>query len=93
MTAYTVGAKGQIVIAKEIRKRLGVKPGWIALQQEIDGHLVVNFVPPEHSRSLKGALAHYVTDENRIGDKDWNEVREEAWAEAIRERFADPDKA
>lgn len=83
--AYHVGQKGQIVIAKEIRDRLGVKPGWTALQRVVDGHLEVHFMPPPHRRSLKGVLAPYI--KNRIGDRDWNEVREEAWADAIRERW------
>ena len=31
--AYIVGAEGQVVIAREIRERLGVKPGWVAVQR------------------------------------------------------------
>ena len=27
--AYKVGPKGQVVIAKEARERLGVRPGWM----------------------------------------------------------------
>jgi hypothetical protein len=28
--SYVVGPKGRITIAREIRDRLGVEPGWIA---------------------------------------------------------------
>ena len=31
--AYMVGIKGQVVIAKEIRDRLGIEPGWLTLQR------------------------------------------------------------
>ena len=87
-----VGPKGQIVVSSEIRQSLGVEPGWRALQMLVDGHLEVFFTPPPHTRSLKGALAHYVTEENRIGDRDWTEVRDEAWAEYVRERWGARDK-
>ncbi len=50
-----VGSKGQIVISKEIRDKIGNKPGWITLEQLVGEHVEVYFVPPEHSRSLKGA--------------------------------------
>ena len=46
---YLVGPKGQVVIAKDIRQQLGVKPGWQTLQRLVDDHLEVYFIPPEHS--------------------------------------------
>ena len=55
--AYVVGPKGQVVIAKEIRDRLGVEPGWLALQRVVGDHVEVHFLPPEHRKSLKGSLA------------------------------------
>ena len=58
---YVVGPKGQIVIAKEIRDKRGVQPGWLAVQQLVDGHVEVYFLPPEQNRSLKGSLARYTT--------------------------------
>ncbi len=57
---YLVGPKGQIVVAKELRDRLGVKPGWIALQRLAGDHIEVYFVPPEHEASLKGSLARHI---------------------------------
>lgn len=49
---HKVGQKGQIVIEKRIRDKLGVKPGWQALQLLVGDHVEVYFVPPEHNRSL-----------------------------------------
>ncbi len=84
--SYTVGPKGQIVVAKEIRERLGVKPGFIASQRLVDGHLEMRFIPPPHRRSLAGSLAHYVNTENRITPENWDRVREDAWASGWREK-------
>ncbi len=88
-SGYKVGTKGQMVVAKAARDLLGVKPGCIALQRVVDGHLDLYFMPPPHRRSLAGSLAQYVTDENRIPPERWNEAREQAWADAIRERYED----
>jgi len=80
-----VGAKGQVVIAKEIRDRLGITKGWLALQRLVDDHVEVYFLPPEHRRSLKGSLAKYVkVHENPTVE--WNRAREYAWSEAARDR-------
>ena len=54
-----VGQKGQVVISKEIRDKLGIEPGWWALQSIVDGHVEIYFLPPEHNRSLLGCLAPY----------------------------------
>ena len=42
--AHFVGPKGQIVIAKEIRERLGVAPGWLTIQRLVDDHVEVYFL-------------------------------------------------
>ena len=57
---HLVGPKGQVVIAKEIRDRLGVEPGWVALQRLEGDHVEVYFVPPAHRKSLKGSLASHI---------------------------------
>ena len=77
--ASKVGQEGQIVIEKEIRDRLGVLPGWTALQLLVDDHIEVYFFPPEHNQSLKGILAKYVTvsvsaEEWQAGEKGGGEV-------------------
>lgn len=82
--ASVVGPKGQIVISKEIRDRLGVQPGWQAVQLLVDDHVEVHFVPPEHNRSLKGSLAAYSSV--RIPDEEaFHQATEEAWARAVQE--------
>ena len=85
--AYIVGAKGQVVIAKEIRDNLGIQPGWIALQRLVNDHVEVYFLPPEHSNSLKGSLAKHV--KVRLGSgRGLDKAREAAWAKMAQEREA-----
>jgi bifunctional DNA-binding transcriptional regulator/antitoxin component of YhaV-PrlF toxin-antitoxin module len=55
-----VGTKGQIVIDKPLRDRLGVGPGWRAEQSIENGRLVVDFLPPVHRDSLAGCLEAFV---------------------------------
>jgi bifunctional DNA-binding transcriptional regulator/antitoxin component of YhaV-PrlF toxin-antitoxin module len=55
----TVGAKYQMVIDREARQRLGVQPGWIAVQAVVGDRLEVRFLPPEHTESLAGSLRRY----------------------------------
>ncbi len=83
--ATVVGPKGQIVIVKEIRDRLGVKPGWVTLQRLVDDHVEVHFVPPEHRESLKGSLAKYINRDTASIDENWSKVKEDAWANAVKE--------
>ncbi len=82
-----VGAKGQITIDKEILHRLGIKPGWLALQRIIGDHVEVYFVPPEHRKSLKGSLAKYVKAPVAPGEE-WDKARDRAWKNALDERFS-----
>ncbi len=82
-----VDTKGRIVIEKGIRDVLGVDAGWETIQELVDGHLEVHFVPPTHNRSLAGSLAPYI--KRTLGpDDDWGEIRDAAWAEAAREKAA-----
>ena len=81
-----VGTKGQMVISKEVRDRLGVRPGWFAVQRLVDDHMEVYFLPPEHNRSLKGILAEYIID--LPSDVGWTQLKEEAWKRAAEEREA-----
>ncbi|MEK7873095.1 MAG: AbrB/MazE/SpoVT family DNA-binding domain-containing protein [Chloroflexota bacterium] len=76
-----VGTKGQVVISKEIREKLGIKPGWLALERVVSDRVEIIFLPPEHDRSLAGALAKYVTKDIPQGEE-WEKLRERAWAEA-----------
>ena len=82
--ANTVGEKGQLVIEKPIRKALGIRPGFVAVQTLRDDHVEIRFYPPEHGQSLRGVLADAVT--KPVGDRDWQEIREEAWRAAAEEK-------
>jgi len=84
--APVVGSKGQIVISKEIRDKIGVKPGWIALERLVGDHVEVYFVPPEHSKSLKGALLPHIKAHIAPG-KEWDEARNKAWNKAARDKI------
>jgi hypothetical protein len=79
------------VISKAIRDRLGVKPGWQALQLLVGDHVEVYFVPPPHNRSLVGCLAPYLKRPATEGDEEeWDAAVGRAianeFAEANRER-------
>ena len=84
--AGNVGARGRVTIEKSIRDALGVGKGWIVLQRLVNGHIEMRFAPPEHDRSLKGALEH---TEVSIPAEDWTDAREKAWADATREKRED----
>ncbi len=81
-----VGSKGQIVISKEIRDRLGIQPGWVAIQRLADDHVEVYFVPPRHRESLKGSLTH-LTTVRITTDAEWDKAREQAWNAMVQERL------
>jgi AbrB family looped-hinge helix DNA binding protein len=89
---YFVGAKGQVVIAKEIRERLGVKPGWVALQRLVDDRVEIYFLPPEHHETLKGSLNSYVKAGIPLGEA-WDQARQAAWEAAAREKGAEDSQA
>ncbi len=84
--AHLVGPKGQVVIAKEIRDRLGVEPGWVALQRLAGDHVEVYFVPPEHTKSLKGSLAKHVKVRIAPGQA-WDKARDTAWERAAKRKI------
>ncbi|MBI2864591.1 MAG: AbrB family transcriptional regulator [Chloroflexi bacterium] len=54
--AYQVSDRGQMTIDHTAREKLGVRPGMIAYQRVVDGHLEVIFLPAPHRRSLHGVL-------------------------------------
>ena len=83
--AYVVGSKGQIVIAKELRDRLGVQPGWVALQRLAGDHIEVYLVPPQHRKSLQGSLAQHIKMPIAPG-QEWDKARREVWEQAAREK-------
>ena len=42
-----MGTKGQVTIAKAIRERLGIGPGWTAVQHVVGEHVELHFVAPD----------------------------------------------
>lgn len=76
-----VGPKGQVVIEKGIRDRLGVRPGALAIQRLAGNHVEVYFLPPPHRRSLRGALAGQIR--RSVPAEAWEEAREQAWRGAV----------
>lgn len=79
--AYLVGQKWQIVIAKEIRDILGIKPGWIAVQNLVGNRMEIQFFPAEHRQSLMGSLANYAQGKIPPGDP-WEQSCQDAWEQA-----------
>lgn len=84
---YLVGTKGQVVIAKEIREQLGIKPGWVALQRLVDDRVEIYFLPPEHQKNLKGSLASYIQTRVAPGEE-WDSARYAAWEKAAQDNEA-----
>ena len=78
--ANLVGEKGQIVIEKPLREALGIQPGFLTVQTLVDDHVEIRFYPPEHTRSLRGALKKYAT--RALSTDELREARDQAWDEA-----------
>jgi AbrB family looped-hinge helix DNA binding protein len=79
--ASKVGTKGQVVIEKELRERLGVEPGHLAVQRIVGDRVEIRFHPPEHDRSLRGALAG--STKRSVSIDEWSEVKDRAWSDAV----------
>jgi AbrB family looped-hinge helix DNA binding protein len=77
---YSVGPKGQVVIAKEIRERLGIGPGWRVVQRLVGDHVELHFLPPPHKASLKGLLRDRIRA--KVSEEAWPEARERAWRDS-----------
>lgn len=88
--AHLVGEKGQVVIEKPLREALGVRPGFVAVQTVVDDHLEIRFFPPEHRRSLRGRLVEFAR--RSVPQADWMRIREEAWAESVRQDWGREDE-
>lgn len=76
------------MIEKEIRDRLGVKPGWRAVQLLVGDHVEIHFLPPEHGRSVAGCLSRYVEEGRATTPEALREARAAAWEEAAKRRMA-----
>src|SRR5687768_7368876 len=81
-----VGAKGNIVIDKDIRDRLGIKPGWEAVQAIRDGHVEICFLPPRTPGMSAGILRREAPRPDLWDADGLHEATERAMAEAAREK-------
>jgi AbrB family looped-hinge helix DNA binding protein len=77
-----VGERGQITIDKAIRDELGIKPKDIAVQEIVDGKVILHFLPAPHRRSLRGILKPRPAKPI----SDWRAAKEGAWAAQAKER-------
>ena len=69
-----VGIKGQIVLDRTIRQKLGVGPGWHAVQKWVDDHIEIRLLPPEHNESLRGTLKKHLAPSSQVSEDDWDEA-------------------
>jgi bifunctional DNA-binding transcriptional regulator/antitoxin component of YhaV-PrlF toxin-antitoxin module len=80
-----VGVKGQLVIEKPLRDKLGVKPGWQAVQLLVDDHIEIHFIPPEHNTSLAGQLKAYAKGKS-LSSEHLRKERNKAWIKSTEKR-------
>jgi AbrB family looped-hinge helix DNA binding protein len=67
-----VGERFQVVIERDVRDELGIRPGDRAVETVENGRLVLTFVPARHRRSLLGRLSGQgrVTDMADLRDRE-----------------------
>jgi len=75
-----VGVNGEVVIDPAIRERLGVQPGYRAVQIISGSHVELHFVPPRHNRSLLGAAKPFIR-RTPVPEEQWDDVIAQAVAE------------
>ena len=81
--ANVVGPKGQVVIEQSIRAALGVRPGARTIQRLVGDHVEIRFLPPPHTRSLKGALRPFISRMPPAAELDDTDA---AWTSAANDR-------
>ena len=78
MAIVKTSSKGQVVIPKEIRKRLGITPGKRLLFRVVEDHAEINPLPDDPIAALRGTLkgAKSLTKELLAGRKKDNRIDE-----------------
>lgn len=56
MAVVTASSKGQVVIPKEERERLGIKPGMKVSVETVGDHVEIRPLPEDPIKALRGAL-------------------------------------
>lgn len=87
--ATKVGSKGNIVIEKKIRARLGVEPGWEAIQVLREGYVGIHFLPPIQPGGSAGCLRSDGDTRLLATDEGFRKARELAMGARLAERFGD----
>ena len=82
--AHRIGAKGQVVIAKEIRDELGIGPGWETIQRVVNGRVILTFLPPVSDESRMGSLARYTTVQ--LSEEELRAARDRVATEVAQEK-------
>lgn len=67
MTPVTVSPKFQVVIPKEIRETMGIKPGQKLHALQLGDR--IEFVPVKDAKALRGSLKGIETNVPRRGDR------------------------
>lgn len=73
-----------MVIEQRIREQLGIQPGMRTVQQVIDDHVEIRFLPAEHTRSLAGAARPYIR--RWPAPEEWGDLGK-LWAEEARDKI------
>ena len=79
---YKVGPKGQVVVPKEIRERLGIRPGDEVSVEEGNGHVEIHKVTA--FKSLRGILEPSEIDPLEVLEREHREEIEAEEQEALR---------
>lgn len=87
-----VGQKGQMVIEKRIREKLGVKPKSLAIQSLVGDHIEVRFVPPVNTKSLAGSLRKYIKHMPKASGQKLIELENNAVENAIKKDWESREK-
>ncbi len=70
MPVVKTSSKGQIVIPKEIREKLGIGPGKKVLLQVVGEHAEIIPMPDDPVKSMRGMLKAYVSlAEELLGER------------------------
>jgi hypothetical protein len=73
-----------VVIDRQIRELLNIRPGMLAVQLPVDGHVEIYFLPAPHNESLAGAARPFI---RRWPSPEELDNMEDAWAEEAARRY------